>query len=383
MRNSLNDFQIVLEQKYGEVFGDTILTLMTGVLCCSLIKEWGKTDCQPIAVLYERPEDREQLFEDLKIFPDNREFIMNPKLERELAEVKDDIAFVVCGTKEEKNIERLLYAAEMGILNKQSWAAVLMLAFRYNLPDGIGDDLLLFPLWRMRGANWKLDIQTEKYEFLQKMVKFVLSNQEQVQWKLKTTLKIDSQEFWERSIELLELLDERERTEDDTENLVERLRDSVRQFMRISEEAADNSGLADAFLREFQEAYTEFRFAPFEDMLQDIDTLDQVVVVTKQEYWLTDQVFKTIARPLLYEVCLRQIKEALKDEKILRTEGRERAYFTKKEAFQNRYGDLKRVRLLHLRREKIDKFGELTLLERSKLYWREDETKCILNLVRK
>ena len=115
MRNSLNDFQIVLEQKYGEVFGDTILTLMTGVLCCSLIKEWGKTDCQPIAVLYERPEDREQLFEDLKIFPDNREFIMNPKLERELAEVKDDIAFVVCGTKEEKNIERLLYAAEMGI----------------------------------------------------------------------------------------------------------------------------------------------------------------------------------------------------------------------------------------------------------------------------
>lgn len=382
MPNDVNNFQILLEEKYGDVLGDVFLVLITGTLCCSLIKEWGGARCRPIVVLYEDYETRNQVFNDLKIFAGNHELKTGKNLETALAEVHDDIAFIVGDIRNGKEIEVLEEVAEMGKVNGEQWTGVLILSCRYTLPEAIGEDWLLIPLWRTQ-IRCQLDIQKEKKVFLQRMVKFVMKNQDYVRWKWGENQDTNLPVFLEKSVELIGFLYEREQDENESNHAVEQLRDSVEQWIRMSEETADNTGLAEAFLREFNEAYLQFRFIRYCDVAQCWDLLDEIVIVTDEEFWMTEKVFAKISSPLLSVVCLRQIKQALKDEKILKAEGGRRNYFTLKESFLDNFGIVKRVRLLHLYREKIDVFGELTLLEISENYWKEDEHICKSKLVRK
>ena len=383
MQSNVENFMILMEEKYGVISGDVFLVFMTGTLCYSLIQDWGKTECQPLGILYEEPREINQIVDDLKIFSRNHVYVLDKQVEAKLAEIHDDAAFVIADPQKPEALAGLIRKAGMGRMGEEKWSAPLILAFRFKLPKEVSDELLLLPLWEM-DIRYQINFQDEKRRFSQEMVKFVKDNASLVQWKVGKIEKMgEIPKFWRIAIELLALLSEREQAEEKEEDIRSRLLDSVGDFIRNSEDAADNSGLADAFLREFKEAYQLFPFIPHFDAQQS-DSVKNAIVVTEREYWLTDEIFEKIAKPLLLHTSsLRQIKEALLEKEILKTEGRSRKYYTRKESFQNEFGDWERVRLIHLEREKIDEADGLDLLEVSEMDWKEEDKGCELRLVRK
>lgn len=383
MQSDVEKFMILLEEKYGEVSGDVFLVFMTGTLCYSLIQNWGKTECQPLGILYEEPREISQIADDLKIFSKNHVHVLDKQVETKLAGIHDDVAFVIADSQKPEALVGLIRKAEMGRMGEEKWSAPLVLAFRFEFPKEVSDELLLLPLGEMV-IRYQINIQDEKRRFLQKMVKFVKENASLVQWRVEKMGKTEEiPRFWKIAIEMLDLLAEREQAEEKEGDIQSRLLDSVRQFIHRSEEAADNSGLADAFLREFREAYKLFPFIPRFDAQQS-DSVKNAIIVTEREYLMTDETFEKIAKPLQHHTSsLRQIKEALLEKEILKTEGRSRRYFTKKQSFKNEFGDWERVRLIHLDREKMDEADGLDLLEISEMYWKEETQVCELHLVRK
>lgn len=383
MQSDVEKFMILLEEKYGEVSGDVFLVFMAGTLCYSLIQNWGKTECQPLGILYEEPREISQIADDLKIFSKNHVHVLDKQVEAKLAEIHDDAAFVIADSQKPEAVAGLIRKAGMGRMGEEKWSAPLVLAFRFKLPKEVSDEVLLLPLWEM-DIRYQINVQDEKRRFLQGMVKFVKENTALIQWKVRKIKNVDViPKFWRITIELIALMAERELTEEKDGNIRSQLLYSVRQFIRRSEDAADNSGLADAFLREFKEAYQLIPFVRRSDV-QSLDSAKNAIVVTEQEYWLVDEIFEKIAKPLLpHTSSLQQIKEALLEKDILRTEGRFRKYYTKKESFQNDFGDWERVRLIHLERGKIDETDGLNLLEISEMYWKEEDKRCGLCLVRK
>lgn len=96
---------------------------------------------------------------------------------------------------------------------------------------------------------------------------------------------------------------------------------------------------------------------------RDIERIDELLIYDSQFYYLSENLLREICESWLEGISFSNLRNVLTNAGIIVTEGRERRYYTVKLSIVTEYGGIIYPRVVKIPRNKIDRYGELSLYE--------------------
>lgn len=133
----------------------------------------------------------------------------------------------------------------------------------------------------------------------------------------------------------------------------------------ISENRYCTDGIEEWFLKELFKMTDSMRIPMYDISLEYKEFEDTSIYYDKEYVFISNKLFQNISEELLKVYDSETIKRCLCEKRMLVSENGET--FTYKMPFRDLSGGYKRVRMLRFQREKMNKFGELDIVEKYKI----------------
>ncbi len=347
---------------FGEsVTGELLLLIESGGFTYSVLKRWGYRMHYPVAAIIKEQETASVIADMMGIFGSRLvNTNISPKVfTRELASYHDDVALIAYlpGRNTEENMEALFGICTCGRIGDREVCSPFLLVFHKMIPEAYqGRFSIVFSAEQKSSQFMDRTCRDNFFNVLKK--KFLEKNQilehmfraESVNNELA---QVKDGIYWNTVITMLELTFEEGMGKDNRCRMRRRFENAVKK--------GHDSSDAYEYIRQMPAAFVEefIAFIPkMERMMNKADATaltgerqKRTVLFDEEYYYIPEELFAQICKPLKAVCSLNQIKEALEKEGVLCTQGRGRIYRTIKLSIR---GSDVSPRFVWLKRKKLD-----------------------------
>lgn len=325
-----------------------------------VIKHWGYSMTKPIACVMPSIEEAEKVIRYLSPFPKPKIITSGTKpktCERMLTSANSEFVFIYYENipQAKKIMQMAITAVQTGRIDEKGCNVIPLIFFRLAIPTEWKDSCFL--LYLTESIPFR-DVVDNKADSL------INAYWEQDQIVQRYIRKMDAESSTERVLmcAVYFLFPQLVQFHEDSDRIMEEYLGICEQMIRMDEDAREVSGTAEVFIsliygwiesNDYIWIYPTSKICeqgPFGNFLYD-----------REYFYMPDNIFDEITRPMRNMQSGVVIKQVLKDEGILVCD--QSTAYTSKVMTWNVYGMMNRVRALKFRLDQLNQTGDIPLLQ--------------------